>query len=71
MAENSYHEKNEKNNYPMIYLYELGILGELIRYNAHASVVRYTMDGIQHESIILNDDFEIIQEIGLGLDDYE
>jgi hypothetical protein len=55
----------------MIYLYELGILGELIRYNAHASVVRYTMDGIQHESIILNDDFEIIQEIGLGLDDYE
>lgn len=58
-------------NYPMIYLYDFGILGELIRYNAHASIVRYEMDGIEYEVAMLNDDFEIIQELDLGLDEYE
>lgn len=62
---------NENVNYPMVYLYDIGILGELIRYNAHASIVRYYLDGLEHETAMLNEDFEIIQEIGLGIDDYE
>jgi len=61
----------EKNvNYPMIYLYDQGILGELIQYNAHASIVYYKMDGLEYETIMLNEDFEIIQEMDIGLDDY-
>ena len=55
----------------MIYLYDQGILGELIQYNAHASIVYYQMDGLEYETIVLNEDFEIIQEMGFGLDDYE
>jgi hypothetical protein len=55
----------------MIYLYDYGILGELIKYNTYASTVAYQMDGIRYEIIMLNEDFEIIQELGLGIDDYE
>jgi hypothetical protein len=55
----------------MIYLYDIGILGELIQYNAHASKVRYFVDGIKSEIVILNEDFEIIQELDLGIDYYE
>ena len=62
----------EKNvNYPLVYLYDLGILGHLIQYNAHASKVGYELDGIGYETVMLNEDFEIIQEMNLGLDDYE
>lgn len=58
-------------NLPMVYLYDIGILGELVQYNAHASVVRYIMDGLEHETTVLNDDFEIVQELDLGIDNYE
>ena len=71
MAENMYHEKKENDNYPLIYLYDVGILGELIRYNAHASIVRYFLDGLKYETIMLNEDFEIIQELDLGIEEYE
>lgn len=64
-------QEGESVNYPMIYLWDYGILGELIRYNAHASIVRFKLDGILHETPMLNEDFEIIQELGLGIDDYE
>lgn len=63
--------ENAGSNYPMVYLYEMGILGELVQYNAHASVIRYSMDGIGHETLMLNEDFEIIQELDLGIDYYE
>jgi hypothetical protein len=71
MAE-KWHQGGEENvNYPMIYLYDIGILGNLIQYNAHASVVSYSMDGIITETVMLNEDFEIIQELDLGIDEYE
>lgn len=57
-------------NRPMVYLYEQGVLGELISYNAHASTVGYSINGTYCEVMILNEDFEIIEEMGLGLDDY-
>ena len=55
----------------MVYLYDQGILGYLIQYNAHASKVGYDLEGIGYETIMLNEDFEIIQEMSFGLDDYE
>jgi len=70
MAENTFQGSGNV-NYPMIYLYDIGILGELIQYNAHASKVRYFVDGIKSEIVILNEDFEIIQELDLGIDYYE
>lgn len=70
MVENMSHDQ-ENVNYPMIYLYDYGILGELIKYNAYASTVSYQMEGIRYETTMLNEDFEIIQELGLGIDDYE
>ena len=54
---------------PVIYIYDIGILGELLQYNAHASMVKYEIDGIWHEVMMLNEDFEIIQELYLGIDD--
>lgn len=58
-------------NNPMIYLYDYGILGELVKYNAHASTVRYEIDGVLHETMMLNEDFEIVEELEIGLDDYD
>jgi len=55
----------------MVYLYDYGILGLLLKYNAHASLVKYELDGIDHETLILNEDFEIVEELGIGLDDYD
>lgn len=55
-------------NYPIVYLYEIGILGQLLQYNAHMSLIRYELDGIRSEVLVLNEDFEIIQQIDLGLD---
>lgn len=71
MAENISPGGGREVNYPLIYLYDLGILGELIRYNAHASMVAYSLEGMRHETIMLNEDFEIVQELDLGLDYYE
>ena len=65
----SNYQKNK--NYPMVYLYDYGILGLLLKYNAHASLVKYELDGIDYESLMLNEDFEIVEELGIGLDDYD
>lgn len=64
MSENNF-------NYPMVYLYEEGILGSLIKYGAYSSTVRYDIDGILYEIVLLNEDFEIVQELDLGIEDYE
>lgn len=57
-------------NNPMVYLYDQGVLGQLISYNAHASLVKYQINGIEYETMVLNDDFEIVEELDMGLDDY-
>ena len=62
--------EKEEGNYPIIYLYDEGILGKLLQYNAHTSLVSYVIEGIEYEIMTMNDNFEIIQEIDLGLDDY-
>lgn len=63
---------NEKSsNFPMVYVYDEGVLGELIKYNAHASLIRYKIYGITYEILIFNEDFEIIEELRIGLDDYD
>lgn len=58
-------------NFPMVYLYEEGILGSLISYGAYTSNIRYELNGITYDVTLLNDDFEIIQELDLGIEDYE
>lgn len=55
----------------MVYVYDEGVLGELIKYNAHASLIRYKIYGITYEILIFNEDFEIIEELRIGLDDYD
>jgi len=55
----------------MVYLYDHGILGSLIKFNAHVSLIKYELDGIECETLMLNEDFEIVEELGIGLDDYD
>jgi hypothetical protein len=64
MSENEY-------NYPMVYLYEEGILGSLISYGAYTSSIRYEINGIVYDVVLFNEDFEIVQELDLGIEDYE
>jgi hypothetical protein len=64
MSENEY-------NYPMVYLYEEGILGSLMSYGAYTSNIRYELDGVTYNVAMLNEDFEIIQGLDLGIEDYE
>ena len=41
--------EKEEGNYPIIYLYDEGILGKLLQYNAHMSLVSYVIEGIEYE----------------------
>lgn len=58
-------------NYPMVYLYEEGILGNLLSYGAYMSKIGYELNGICHEVMMLNEDFEVIHELDFGIEDYE
>lgn len=47
----------------IVYLHEEGVYGTIESMGAFASVVKYTKDGVEHEELIENDDFAIIDEI--------
>ena len=58
---------NLNDNYPLVHIIDEDIIGSLISYGAHASRVRYELKGIEFETILLNEDFDIIKEIDLGI----
>lgn len=48
----------------IVYLHELGLHGSIDKMGAYASIVKYKdKDGVQHEELLDNDDFSIVDEI--------
>ena len=48
----------------IVFIHEVGVYGTVDTMGAFASVVKYTTkDGVDHEEILDNDDFSIVDEI--------
>lgn len=53
-------------NYSIIYIPDERVYGEIISYGTYASKIRYSRDGIEYQILMLNEDFEIIEEVHIG-----
>jgi hypothetical protein len=49
----------------VVYIHSLKICGTIDTLGAFASVIKYKLDGIDHEEVIDNEDFTILDEIVL------
>jgi hypothetical protein len=47
----------------IVFIHELGIFGTIDKLGAFASLVKYTEDEIDHEEVMDNEDFSIMDEI--------
>ena len=57
--------KRQNFNYTIVYLPDEKVYGEVISLGTYASKVHYIKDGFEYESIILNEDFEILEQINI------
>ena len=55
--------EEESFKYGIVYLLDDEIYGELISHGSYASTVRYVLDGIEYQTVMLNEDFDIIEEV--------
>jgi hypothetical protein len=58
-------EENE-DTVKYVYLSDEGIYGTIVSYGAYASIIEYYDAGIRYTIEVINDDFIIIDEIGIG-----
>lgn len=47
----------------VVYIHSLSVYGTVEILGAYASTVKYQKDGIEHEELMENDDFSIVNEI--------
>jgi len=47
----------------IVYLHSMQLYGTVEKMGAYASLVKYQVDGIEHEELIENDEFVIMDEI--------
>ncbi len=47
----------------IVFIHELGLYGSTERLGAFASPIKYTQDGVEHEELIDNSEFSIMDEI--------
>jgi hypothetical protein len=47
----------------IVFIHELGVFGTIDKLGAFASLVKYTEDEIDHEEVMDNEDFSIMDEI--------
>lgn len=47
----------------IVFIHDMGIYGSTEQLGAFASVIKYTKDGIEHEEMIDNAEFSIMDEI--------
>ena len=57
--------KRQNFNYIIVYLPDEKVYGEIISLGTYASKIHYIKDGFEYESIILNEDFEILEQINI------
>lgn len=57
--------KKQNFNYTIIYLPDEKVYGEVLSLGTYASKVHYTKDGFEYELVMLNEDFEILEQINI------
>jgi hypothetical protein len=53
-----------QDRYRIIWIYEEQVYGTILSEGAHASLVRYSKDGIDYKVYLENDEFSVMDEIG-------
>jgi hypothetical protein len=56
-------------NYTIVYLPYEKVYGELISLGIYASLINYIKDGIQYQTMVLNDEFDIIEEVHIDIEE--
>lgn len=59
-------EENYENVETYVFLQHEGVYGTIVSYGAWASLINYFEDGISYTIEVPNDEFEIVDEMGIG-----
>lgn len=57
--------KRESDFSQIVYIFDEYCLGQIVSYGAHASKIKYSKNGIEYIVDLLNEEFEIIGELGI------
>lgn len=57
--------KRKNLNYTIVYLPEEEVYGEVLSFGTYASTVHYVIDGFEYEAFLLNEDFDIVEQINI------
>jgi hypothetical protein len=57
--------KKQNFNYIIVYIPDEKVYGEIVSFGSYASKVRYTKDGFEYNLVLLNEDFEIIEQVNI------
>lgn len=60
---------NQHINYGIVFIHDEKVYGEILSFGSYASKVRYSKNGIQYEVTMLNEDFEIIEEVNIEIEE--
>lgn len=52
-------------NYTIVYLPEEEVYGEVLSFGSYASTVHYISEGFEYEVVLLNEDFDIVEQINI------
>lgn len=58
-----------REEHTIVYIHDDGIYGELISEGAFASMVRYSLGGVLFEVLMLNEDFDVVEEISIEIEE--
>lgn len=58
-------QNNNEYKYALVYLTEERVYGELLSYGVYASKIKYKKGAFLYELYILNDEFEILEEVNI------
>ena len=47
----------------IVFIHDMGIYGSTEKLGAFASIIKYTINGVEHEELIDNDEFAIMDEL--------
>lgn len=55
--------REENFNYTIVYIPDEKVYGQLLSFGTYASTVHFIKNGIEYEIILLNEDFDVIEEV--------
>jgi len=57
--------KRQNFNYTIVYLLDEKVYGEVVSLGTYASMVHYVKDGFEYKVTMLNEDFEIVEQVNI------